>query len=274
MTHFKILFFGDIVGSIGRGAVAKALPELRAELKPDLIFANVENLSHGRGISAKGLLELDAAGVDAYTSGNHVWENTQGVACFDDPRWTDRLVRPANIVSGRPGRGTMVIEKDGVRVLVANLLGRLFMKDEASSPFEAIDKILRDFHSPLPTPHSPPLILIDLHAEATSEKEAFGHYVDGRVTAVFGTHTHVPTADQKILPGGTAYATDVGRNGAMDSVIGFEKNSAVKAFLDPSIKAYDLPKHGTVEINGMLLTADVDTGRAVSLDRIRKIVDG
>ncbi len=267
MTFFKILFFGDIIGAIGRDGVIRALQELRMELSPDLIIANVENLSHGRGISVKSLLELDTSGIDAYTSGNHVWENTQGVTCFDDPRWKDRLVRPGNIISGRPGRGSTIIKKCGVRVLIINLLGQIFMKDEVMNPFKAIDGILRD-------PMDVDLALIDLHAEATSEKEAFGHYVDGRAAAVFGTHTHVPTADQKILPGGTAYVTDIGRNGAMDSVIGFEKNSAVTAFLDPSTKSYGLPKHGKIEINAILLTINIDAKRAASIDRIRKIVDG
>jgi len=267
MRPYKILFFGDIVGAIGRAGVIKALPELRDELKPDLVIANVENLSHGRGISAKSLLELDAAGVDAYTSGNHVWENAQGVACFEDARWKDRFIRPLNVLAGRPGRGTMVIEKDGTRILVMNLLGSLFMKLEVENPFFAMDKVLKEF----PDVN---VRLIDFHSEATSEKEALGHYLDGRVTAIFGTHTHVPTADQKVLPGGTAYVTDVGRNGAQDSVVGFEKNGAIKRFLDPEQRSYDIPKHGKIEINAVLLTADLDTGLALGLDRIRKIVDG
>lgn len=267
MKTFKILFFGDVIGSLGRGGVAKVMPELRAEHQPDLVIANVENLSHGRGISAKGLLELDGAGVDAYTSGNHVWENEQGTGCFEDARWKDRLVRPANIVAGRPGRGSMVIEKNGARVLVTNLLGSLFMKHEVENPFTAIDKILAEFPDVQ-------LRIVDFHTETTSEKEAFGHVVDGRVTGVFGTHTHVPTADQKVLSGGTGYVTDVGRNGGHDSVVGFEKNSAIKRFLDPTFKTYELPKHGKVEINAVLLTADLGTGLAVGLDRIRKIVDG
>ncbi len=267
MRSFKILFFGDIIGAIGRRGVTTALPALRAELHPDLIIANVENLSHGRGITPKTLKEMDAAGIDAYTSGNHVWENQMGLACFDDPTWRDRLVRPANIIAHRPGHGAMVIEKEGTNILVTNLLGKLFMKDEVASPFETLDTIL--------TRHPDvDLVLVDFHAEATSEKEAFGHFADGRVTAVLGTHTHVPTADGKILPGGTAYVTDVGRNGAYDSVIGFEKNSAVKSFLSPGSTSYDQPRTGKIEVNAALIEADIDTGRAVGLDQIRKIVDG
>ncbi len=270
MTPFKILFFGDIIGAIGRQAVIKALPDLREQYEPDVVIANVENLAHGRGITAKTLLELDAAGIDAYTSGNHVFENGAGLSCFADPRWKDRLVRPSNIM-GRPGRGIITLDvqtdedKKPVRLVVTNLLGQLMMKDEVSNPFTALTEILT--HTT-----DADLILVDFHAEATSEKEAFGHFADGKVTGVFGTHTHVPTADQKILPGGTAYTTDVGRNGASDSVIGFTKADAVHAFTVGQI-AYGIPENGKAEINAVLLTANLDTHRAVTLDRIRIFVD-
>jgi metallophosphoesterase (TIGR00282 family) len=263
---FRVLFFGDVIGEIGRNALAIALPDLKKELSPDFIIANVENLSHGRGISAKSLGEMDALGIDGYTSGNHVWNNIQGLACFEDPRWKDRIVRPANVPPTRAGRGTMTLEKNGKKLVVTNFLGRLFMheSDEASSPFLAFDRIATE-HADLP-------ILVDLHTETTSEKEAFGHHADGRAAAVFGTHTHVPTADEKILPGGTAYITDVGRNGAMDSVVGFEKTSALGRFLDPNTKTYEIPKSGTAEINAVLVTIDETTRRATALDRIRRFV--
>ena len=260
---FKILFFGDIVGALGRQGVVSNLPSLKEELAPDLIVANVENLAHGRGITAKTLQELDAAGVDAYTSGNHVWENPVGLSCFDDPIWKNRLVRPANVDPTRAGRGATVVEKNGVRILLVNLMGQLFMKDTMSSPFLSLDRILAE--------NVADLRLVDIHAEATSEKEALGHYADGRVTAVFGTHTHVPTADAKILPGETAYVTDVGRNGGYHSVVGFEKKAAIQRFLDPSSHAYDPSEEGPTEINAVLLTADPATGLAVRLDRIRRI---
>ena len=271
---FKILFFGDIIGSIGRRGVIAALPDLRAQYAPDCVIANVENLAHGSGITAKTLLELDAANIDAYTSGNHVWQNKSGLSCFEDPRWKERLIRPANVDPKREGRGFMVLEQKTadatgktftVRVAVTNFLGQLFMKDEASSPFLSFDRIYE-------ANKDADIFLVDMHTETTSEKEAFGHYADGRATAVFGTHTHVPTADQKILPGGTAYVTDVGRNGALDSVNGFEKVGAIKSFTD-SKRTHDIPEHGEVEINCVLLTVDLETKKAVSLDRIRKIVD-
>jgi 2',3'-cyclic-nucleotide 2'-phosphodiesterase len=263
---FKILFFGDIVGSIGRRGVVQILPELKAAHHPDLIIANVENLAHGRGITAKTLSELDRAGVDAYTSGNHVWENPLGLSCFDDPQWKDRLIRPANVMEKRAGKGTMLLQKNGATIFVVNLMGRLFMKDELASPFGTFDELVKNVKADM--------VLVDLHTETTSEKEAFGHYVDGRATAVFGTHTHVPTADQKMLSGGTAYVTDVGRNGGYDSVVGFEKTAAVRKFLEVGAKAYDPPDKGPIEINAMLLEVDLDTKRPFALQRIRKIVDG
>ena len=276
MPTFKILFFGDIIGSIGRRGVISALPDLRAHYAPDCVIANVENLAHGSGITAKTLLELDAANIDAYTSGNHVWQNKSGLSCFEDPRWKERLIRPANVDPKREGRGVMVLDHttnatDGsdktstMRIVVTNFLGQLFMKEDASSPFLSFDRVYE-------ANKDADIFLVDIHTETTSEKEAFGHYADGRATAVFGTHTHVPTADQKILPGGTAYVTDVGRNGPLDSVNGFEKLGATKSFLDGK-RTYEIQEHGAVEINCVLLTVDLDTKKAIALDRIRKIVD-
>lgn len=261
---FKILFFGDVVGAPGRKGLRAVLPDLRAEYAPDLVIANVENLSHGQGVSAKSLKELDDIGVDAYTSGNHVWGNQAGLSCFTDPAWKGRLIRPANVQPHLAGTGSMVIEKNGQRLLVINLLGTLFMKDQVENPFLCFDSLIAD---------APKMVLVDFHTETTSEKEALGHYADGRASAVLGSHTHVPTADTKILPGGTAFQTDVGRCGAHDSVVGYEKNSATKAFFPPFKRMYDLQKSGTVEVNAVCVSIDPETGKALALDRIRKIVD-
>lgn len=262
----RILFFGDIVGSIGRQAINSVLPRWQESQTPDFIIANVENLSHGRGISSKCLLELDALGIDAYTSGNHVWENAAGLSCFTDPRWSSRLIRPSNMRPGNVGRGWTLIEKNNTRILLINLLGSLFMKDESSSSFLALDSILRE----VPVFD---IAIVDIHAETTSEKEALGHYADGRVTAILGTHTHVPTADQKILPGGTAYVTDVGRNGGYDSVVGFEKKAAISRFLDPQHRAYDPQVSGLAEVNAVCIDIDPHTGKAFRIERLREIVD-
>ena len=261
---FKILFFGDVVGAIGRRALCSALPDLRRKHSPDLVIVNVENLSHGRGISAKTLAELDAAGCDGYTSGNHVWENPTGLPCFADDRGAGRLARPWNMDPALPGKGWFVAEKNGARIAVVNLMGRLLMEDGgASSPFLSFDRVEKELKGKADA------IFVDFHAETTSEKEAFGHYVDGRAAAVIGTHTHVPSADQKILPGGTAYQSDAGRCGAVDSVVGFEKNSAIKRFLDPQEKAYDPTPEGQAEVDGVLITLDIDTGKAKGIDPIR-----
>ncbi len=260
----KILFFGDIVGSIGRKVIASTLPEWREKFSPDFVLANVENLSHGRGISAKTLLELDALHIDAYTSGNHVWENASGLSCFSDPRWSKRLIRPANIRPGNAGNGYMILEKNNSKILVINLLGNLLMKDAGSNPFLEFDKIIS-------ANESCRIVIVDFHAETTSEKEAFGLYVDGRASAVLGTHTHVPTADQKILPAGCGYVTDIGRNGGHHSVVGFEAQPAIQKFLHADAKAYDPQKSGLAEANAILVTIDSETGRTTAMERLRNI---
>ncbi len=261
---YKILFFGDIVGAIGRKAVSAALPELREKYSPDFLIANVENLAHGSGITPKTLAELDAVGFDAYTSGNHAWANPIGILCFTDDKWKNRLLRPANIMPNMPGSGFLVIEKAGVKIGLMNLSGKLFMKDEARNPFQVLNELLAQIKEA-------DITILDFHAEATSEKEAFGHYADGKVTAVLGTHTHVPTADAKLLPKGTAYQTDVGRSGSYHSVVGFEKNGAVEAFFTLGPLAYDLPEQGQTEVNCALLTVDIDTKKTLGLDSIRII---
>ncbi len=265
MNKVKILFFGDIVGAIGRKGLAEILPKWKEKYSPDFIIGNVENLSHGRGITPKTLRELDALGFDAYTSGNHVWENELGVACFSDPHWANKLVRPANIKPGQPGKGYIVLVKGKKSLLLLNLNGNLLMKEEGELPFTFFDKVAEE------NPDLP--IFVDLHAEATSEKEAFGHYVDGRALAVIGTHTHIPTADAKILGKGTAYLTDVGRTGGHDSVVGFEKNPAIKRFLEPGSRAFDPQIKGSIEVNAALVTADLDKKQAISLLQLREILD-
>lgn len=269
MRQFTLLYFGDIVGKIGRTALLKVLPELKRRHAPDLTIANVENLTHGSGIAPKQMQELANAGVDAFTSGNHVWDNPDGLPALDDPAWTGRLVRPANMRRDAPGRGSIVYRTaDGTKILILNLMGRVLSTEPIESPFLALDTLL-EAHAA----DGADLVFVDFHAETTAEKEALGHHADGRVLAVVGSHTHVPTADAKILPGRTAYCTDVGRVGAYDSVIGFEKNSVLKRFLTDQPLPYDLPKNGRAEVNGIVIQADLGTGLAVGLDRIREFVD-
>lgn len=269
MRQFTILYFGDIVGKIGRQGLIKVLPDLKKRHAPDLTLANVENLTHGSGIAERQLRELTDAGVDAFTSGNHVWDNPDGLAVLDDPAWTNRLVRPANMRRSEPGRGSTVYRAaDGVKILLVNLMGQILFPETVESPFQALDTILAAHAADRPA-----LVFLDFHAETTAEKEAFGHYADGKVAAVMGSHTHVATADAKILPGGTAYCTDVGRVGAHDSVIGFEKSSVLERFLTNQSLSYEIPNHGQVEVNGIVIRTDLDTGLATGLDRIREFVE-
>ncbi|MEI6447823.1 MAG: TIGR00282 family metallophosphoesterase [Actinomycetes bacterium] len=219
MSSNGILFVGDLVGGAGRRALLEVLPGLREEFAPRFVVVNAENAAGGRGITPKIAAELFAAGVDAITLGNHAYKRSEGWGLLDED---DRVVRPANHFATSPGRGSTVIERDGVRLGVLNLSGNLGM--DAPHPFVATaESAIHDLSK------RSDLILVDFHAEATSEKVALGWLLDGRVTAVVGTHTHVPTADARILPGGTAYITDVGMTGSRDGVIGVVREQAIEA---------------------------------------------
>lgn len=264
---FTILYLGDIVGKLGRKAVQTALPDLKMHYKPDLVIGNVENLTHGVGISPKAMREMLDAGVNAFTSGNHIWGNPEGTPLLDDAEW--KLVRPANVPASKKGRGSIVLNMNGVRVLLINLMGSLFTTtaDDVSNAFPALDDILKTNEGMYD------VAFVDMHAELTAEKEALGHYADGRVAAVIGSHTHVPTADAKILPGGTAYCTDAGRVGAYTSVLGFEPSSVINRFLTGERTPYTLPDRGKAELNGVVITADPATGKAVTIVPIRNLVE-
>jgi hypothetical protein len=218
----SILFVGDVVGGLGRRTLLGLLDELRAELDPTFVVVNAENAAGGLGITPKIADELLAAGVDAITLGNHAYHRREILPYLDREQ---RILRPANYLRRHPGRGVTVVESGGVRLGVVNLIGTVFLK-AARSPFDEIETILADLEGRCDH------ILVDLHAEATSEKVAMGWYLDGRVTAVVGTHTHVPTADERVLPGGTAYMTDVGMTGPRGGVIGVKREQAVKSLVD------------------------------------------
>jgi metallophosphoesterase (TIGR00282 family) len=235
---FRILFVADVVGRPGREAIAALLPEVKAEHRPHLTIVNGENSAGGFGITAKTAAEIRAAGADVLTTGNHVWDQKQ---------------------FGAPGKGAIVLTADGEHVLVLNLQGRLFMPD-LDDPFRVADQILAA--SP-----EPRIIFCDMHAEATSEKQAMGWHLDGRASAVVGTHTHVPTADHRVLPGGTAYVTDVGMVGPRDSVIGVNKDAALRRFLTGMPHRFETAG-GIVTFNSVLVTISRPTGRAISIQRI------
>src|SRR2546423_5582139 len=253
---FRILFVADVVGRPGRAAVAALLPGLRAELEPHLTIVNGENSAGGFGITAATARELHASGAEVITTGNHVWDQKQFV---EEIAQCERVLRPANYPPGAPGNGEMVVEADGELVLVMNLQGRIFLPD-LDDPFRAADAILAAHPEAR-------IVFCDMHAEATSEKLAMGWHLDGRVSAVVGTHTHIPTADQRVLPGGTAYVTDVGMVGPRDSVIGVNKDAALKRFLTGMPYRFETAG-GIVTFNSVLVTISRPTGRAISIQRI------
>jgi 2',3'-cyclic-nucleotide 2'-phosphodiesterase len=218
-----ILYFGDIFAKPGRRAIAAALPKLQAEHSPDFIIGNAENLAGGRGVNRRAFQEMIELGFHGFTSGNHIWDNKDVYNIFSGDT---RLLRPANYPSPSgdpaPGKGHGIIRSAHKELFVINLLGRVFM-DGIDCPFQAVDKILAENPTGLP-------ILVDMHADATSEKYAMAWHLAGRVSAIVGSHSHVQTADERILPGGTAYITDVGMSGAFDSVIGLRKEDIVRRF--------------------------------------------
>ncbi len=221
MSGKRVLFLGDVVGEPGRVAVTSTLPSLIERHAPDLVIANGENVAGGLGITPRTAEKLHAAGVDVLTMGNHVYRHRDAYALLDS---SDRIVRPANYLESNPGRGHTVIEKNGVRWGVVNLSGNVFMQ-AAHSPFHVADRILAQLRGDVD------FVFVDFHAEATSEKVAMGWHLDGRALAVVGTHTHVPTADGRILPGGTAYISDVGMTGARGGVIGVRKEQILERFM-------------------------------------------
>jgi metallophosphoesterase (TIGR00282 family) len=260
----KILFIGDIIGRPGRLAVKKALPGLKELYSPDIVIANGENAAGGFGITPDLFEELMDLGVDVVTSGNHIWDRKEILALIDS---TDRLLRPANYPPGTPGAGSTLFEcHSGALVGVVNLSGRVFM-DNVDCPFTVGERIVDGLRK------ETPLIVVDMHAETTSEKNAMGFFLDGRVSAIVGTHTHVQTSDERILEKGTAYITDTGMTGPMDSVIGIEKELVIKRFLTQMPLRFEVAKKN-IEFQGVVITVDVEDGRASGIERIKKQVDG
>ena len=257
----KILFFGDIVGRIGRRALAQELSGLKKEFQPDLVVANGENLAHGSGITQKTSEEVFDAGIDLLTGGNHLKTSKDFSELIDAP--DSGIIRPLNYPPGLPGRGTKVIEQGRHKILVVNFLGRTFMHEVSDDPFRGLDAVLKEYQD-----QDISATIIDFHAEATSEKVAFGWYADGRVSAVLGTHTHVPTADARILLEGTAYITDVGMVGARDGVIGVEKSGPIAGFLTQTRQHFEPPETGVAQINAVLVEVDPTTGRATKITRV------
>lgn len=252
----RILMIGDVVGRPGRRAVMELLPRLRHQYQVDLVIANSENAAGGRGLTPGTASELLNSGVDVLTSGNHIWKQKEILPLLD----TDvPILRPLNYPRGVPGRGFVVWGS----VLIVNLLGRMFL-EQVNCPFAAVDELLAR--------EKATHIVVDVHAEATSEKAALAWYLDGRVTAVLGTHTHVPTADARILPGGTAFVTDVGMVGPRDSVLGVRVDAIVEHFCTRLPTRFQVAK-GPVQFNAVLVEADANSPRALRIVRVDEFVN-
>ena len=262
----NILFIGDIIGSLGRKVTQNILPELKRELNVDITIAQGENSAHGYGITKKIYNWFSDIGINVITMGNHVWDKKE---IIKDAASFEMMARPANfpLEKGVPGK-EYVIEKtkDGHRIAVVSLVGRVFMSP-LDCPFKASDRILKEIEK------DADIIIIDIHAEATSEKVALSYYLDGKVSAIFGTHTHVITADERILPGGTAYITDVGMVGGKNSIIGMKKEQILKKFITGMHEKFEPVEEDDGIFNAVFAQIDSKTGRAVSIKKIIKTID-
>jgi len=260
----NILFLGDIIGRPGRTAVRRALPGLRQRYSPDFIIANAENSAGGKGVNARIAAELLGMGIHALTGGNHSFR-VKG--CQELYEGEERLIRPANFPPGAPGRGWGVYPSDaGFPVAVLNLCGRTFM-----SPYDDPWRMAADMVDELR--RETPIIILDFHAEATSEKIAMGWWLDGRATAVIGTHTHVQTADERVLPNGTAYITDAGMSGPHDSVIGAEKGAVLDSLLTLMPARFEVADGGDLRVCGVFIEVDPLEGHALRIERVRVDLD-
>ncbi|HEY8170387.1 MAG TPA: TIGR00282 family metallophosphoesterase [Candidatus Limnocylindria bacterium] len=262
--EIRICVIGDIIGKPGRLAVMHSLPELRDEMALDMVIANGENVAAGAGLTASLAEELLGGGIDVITSGNHIWDKREVYDYLDSGR---PVLRPLNYPDTAPGRGWLVHHTDaGEEVAVINAMGRVFM-NQLDSPFIKLDELLDEAADPLP-----PVRVLDFHCEITSEKNAMGWYLDGRVSAVVGTHTHVPTADARVLPGGTAYISDIGMTGPRDSIIGFSLESVLPRFTR-HLPTRFMVAEGPVAFNAVVISVDPRSGKASEIKQVQRTVE-
>jgi metallophosphoesterase (TIGR00282 family) len=254
----NVLIIGDVVGKLGRRAVGAILPGIREERRIDIVIANGENAAGGRGMTPDTFEEMKRAGVDVITSGNHIWAKREIYPLLNQEG--SAVIRPVNYPQGAPGRG--IYRNKGMAVI--NVIGRTFMGDAVDCPFRAMDNALSEVQDC-------PIVIVDVHAEATSEKITMGHYLDGRVSAVVGTHTHVATADARVLPGGTAYVSDLGMVGAMNSVLGMEYAPVLERFLTQLPGRWDPVDKGPAVFNSVVIQIE-DSGHASSIERLDSVV--
>ncbi|MGR3503339.1 TIGR00282 family metallophosphoesterase [Pseudaestuariivita sp.] len=259
----RLMFLGDVMGRAGRAAVASELPKLRAAWKLDFVVVNGENASNGAGLTAAHAEVLFEAGADCVTLGDHAFDQKDMLRAIEED---SRILRPLNFAKGAPGRGARLFEATrGRKVLVVQVLGQVFMKRPFDDPFSAVETAVK----PYPLGGQAQAVLIDVHAEATSEKMALGHYVDGKASLVVGTHTHVPTGDAQILPGGTAYLTDAGMCGDYNSVIGMEKAEPLRRFITGMPKGRFQPALEEATLSGVYVETDDRTGKATRIEMVR-----
>lgn len=254
----KLLFVGDVVGSPGRDMVQTYLPKLKDKYKPHIVIINGENAAAGRGITEKIYRQFLENGANAVTLGNHAWDHKEIFEFIDDAK---NMVRPANFPEGTPGKGITYIRWNALQVAVINLQGRTFMPP-LDCPFEKAEKLVAEARKVTP------IIFVDFHAEATSEKQAMGWFLDGKVTAVVGTHTHVQTADYRILPQGTAYLTDVGMTGPYDGILGMTREPIIQRFLNSLPARHTVPKDGRMQLSAVLIDIDDVSGQARKIQPI------
>src|SRR5690242_4152235 len=256
----NLLFIADVIGSPGRDVVRALLPDLKRRLDAHFVVVNAENSAGGFGVTRDSAAALFAAGADALTGGNHLFDRKEALAYIGEE---ERLVRPANLPPGTPGRGWRVFRaSDGTPVGVVNLLGRVFMR-EVDCPFRAVDEAIEALRA-----EGCRTILVDFHAETTAEKIAMGWYLDGRASLVVGTHTHVQTADDRVLPNGTAFLSDAGMTGGFDSVIGMDRDAALRRFLT-LLPERLTPAEGDLRLNGVWVRVDATSGRALEMRRVQ-----
>jgi 2',3'-cyclic-nucleotide 2'-phosphodiesterase len=256
----KILFIGDIVGRPGRNIIKEVLLKLKTSKKIDIVFANGENLAGGKGMTLETYKEMIDSGIDYFTSGNHIWKNRDIIPYMKDN--SVKVLRPANYPNDPPGLGFVTIDIDNIKITLMNFLGRVFIPELLDDPFSKAKEIAERSKDDI--------IIVDFHAEATSEKIAFAYFLDGKVSAVFGTHTHVQTADERILPKGTAFISDIGMCGSADSVIGVEKEAVIDGFLTGLPQSLKVAVGHSI-FNACLVEIDKKTKKALKIDRISLI---
>ena len=253
----RILFIGDIVGKIGRNAISTYLPKLKQEYRPTVSIVNAENAAHGKGLTEKIYKQLLREGVDFMTMGNHTYGQREIYEFIDEAK---RMVRPANFPSEAPGVGMRIIQINDIKLAIINLQGRAFMQD-IDDPFKKADELVKEAQNVTP------YIFLDFHAETTSEKNAMGWYLDGRVSAVVGTHTHIQTSDNRILPSGTGYITDVGMTGFYDGILGINRDEVIERFITSLPQRHVVPDNGRSVLSGVIIDIDKN-GKTTNIERI------